>query len=204
MARLTVVPQQFHYVSYDAGRIGEIASMVADGVGFATDDEITIEVDERTFFGRSRLLNLDPLHVQFESGAFEDAKKPRHLSEAGTTESLGVVLHRAFDRRRPEFADAPPDEELTLAQRVAWDAWSSGRCARQGWEVSKPRRHYHFRARHGFSDAADAAFEHIWTADSLSWTELSELSRRLLEPPQAAFQAAGSGGAGAKHPPSDS
>ena len=179
MARVKVVPQEFHYVSYDAGRIGEIASTVAEGVGFGADDEITIEVDERTFFGRSRVLSLDPLHVQFESGAFEDAKKPRHLSEAGTTESLGVVLFRAFDRRRPEFVDAPPDEELNLAQRVAWDAWSAGRCANWGWEVSKPRRHYHFRARHGFSDAADAAFERLWTSDSLTWAELNSLSAGL-------------------------
>ena len=179
MAVVTVVPQEFHYVSYDPERIREVASMVADGVGFAADEPITIEVDERTFFGRSRVLSYDALHVQFESGAFEDAKKPRHLSETGTTESLGVVLHRAFDRRRPEFADAPADEDLSLAQRVAWDAWAAGRCERRGWEGSKPRRHYHFRARHGFSDTADAAFERIWAADSLSWAELSGLSGEL-------------------------
>ena len=179
MARVTVIPQQFHYVSFDAGRIAEITATVADGIGFGAEDEITIEVDERTFFGRSRVLTLDPLHVQFESGAFEDAKRPRHLSDTGTSESLGVVLFRAFDRRRTEFADAPPDQELTLAQRVAWDAWSAGRCATRGWQVSKPRRHYHFRARHGFSDAADAAFERIWNADSLTWDELNGLSSGL-------------------------
>ena len=179
MARVTVVPDKFHYVAYDAERIQQIASMVADGVGFGADDPITLEVDERTFFGRSRVLDYDPLHVQFESGAFEDAKRPRHLSEIGTTESLGVVLHRAFDRRRPDFADAPPDSDLTLAQRVAWDAWAAGRCERLGWQISKPRRHYHFRARHGFSDASDATFQKIWTADSLSWAELSSLSGAL-------------------------
>ena len=180
MAKVTVRPDEFHYVAYDANRIREIASTVAEGVGFGENDEIVIEVDERTFFGRSRVLSTEPLHLQFESGAFEDAKRPRHLSESGTTESIGVVLHRAFDRRRPDFADAPPDSELSLPQRVAWDAWSAGRCARQGWEISKPRRHYHFRARHGFSDAADAAFEKLWNADSLSWTELSGLSAELL------------------------
>ena len=186
MAQVKVLPQEFHYVSYDPERIRAIASAVADAIGFGADDEITIEVDERTFFGRSRVLSEDPLHVQFESGAFEDAKKPRHLSETGTTESLGVVLHRAFDRRSPGFADAPPDSELSLAQRVAWDAWAAGRCARQGWTISKPRRHYHFRARHGFSDAADATFEQIWTADQLTWKQLDLLSRRLLDPPKAA------------------
>ena len=186
MARVTVAPQEFHYVSYDPSRIGEIASMVADAVGFGADEEIKIEVDERTFFGRSRVLSENPLHVQFESGAFENAKKPRHLSETGTTESLGVVLHRAFDRRTPGFAEAPPDSELSLAQRVAWDAWAAGRCASHGWTVSKPRRHYHFRARHGFSDAADATFERIWTAQALTWSELDEMSGRLLGPEKAA------------------
>ncbi|HUR48816.1 MAG TPA: hypothetical protein VMY88_04690 [Acidimicrobiales bacterium] len=179
MAHIKVLPETFHYVSFDAARIAEIASLVADSIGFAPDDEITIEVDERTPFGRSRVLSFTPLHIQFESGAFENSKKPRHLAEKGTTESLGVVLHRALDRRSPEFADAPPDEDLTVAQRVAWDAWAAGRCARKGWEISKPRRHYHFRARHGFSDAADASFEKIWTADSLSWAELSSLSGEL-------------------------
>lgn len=186
MARIQVVPQEFHYVSYDAERIAAIASKVADAIGFDPDEEITIGVDERTFFGRSRVLSERPLHVEFESGAFEDAKRPRHLSETGTTESLGVVMHRAFDRRSPGFADAPPDSELSLAQRVAWDAWAAGRCAGHGWEISKPRRHYHFRARHGFSDASDAAFEHIWSAESLTWAELDGISRRLLDPPQAA------------------
>lgn len=176
---MKVLPAEFHYVAYDAGRIGEIASLVADGVGFGPDDEITIEVDERTFFGRSRVLSYEPLHIQFESGAFEDAKRPKRLSDSGTTETLGVALHRAFDRRRPDFGSAPPDEELSLAQRVAWDAWASGRCERRGWEVSKPRRHYHFRARHGFSDAADAAFEQIWSAESLTWAELSSHSDGL-------------------------
>lgn len=179
MAKVVVIPQEFHYVTYDSGRIAEIASKAADGVGFGAADEITIEVDEKTFFGRSRMLSLEPLHLQFESGAFEDAKKPRHLSESGTAESLGVVLHRAFDRRNAGFADAPPDQELSLAQRVAWDAWAAGRCARLGFEVSKPRRHYHFRARHGFSDAADAAFEKIWNADSLTWSDLSSISAGL-------------------------
>lgn len=182
MAQVTVAPDEFHYVHYDAARIGEIAAMVAEGIGFGAEDAITIEVDERTFFGRSRVLSYDPLHVQFESGAFEDAKRPRHLSEAGTTESLGVALHRAFDRRGAGFSDAPPDEELSLAQRVAWDAWAAGRCARQGWQISKPRRHYHFRARHGFSDAADATFEKIWTADSLSWAELTALTQSGVNP----------------------
>lgn len=181
MARITVSPSEFHYVSFDATKIAEIAATVADAVGFDPDEQITIEVDESTFFGRSQVLSERPLAVRFESGAFEDAKKPRHLSERGATESLGVVLQRAYDRRSPGFADAPADADLSLSQRVAWDAYSAGRCARHGWEVSKPRRHYHFRARHGFSDAADAAFEQIWSSDSLTWSDLTVLCEGLSQ-----------------------
>jgi hypothetical protein len=90
------------------------------------------------------------------------------------------VLHRAMDRRGAGYADAPPDQELSLGQRSAWDAWCAARCERLGWQVSEPRRRYHFRARHGFSDAADAAFDRIWTADSLSWSELASLSDGLV------------------------
>lgn len=182
MPSVHVEPREFHYVSYDAAVIEAMATPMVEAVGFPESEVVTIEIDERTFFGRSRVIRLEPLHVQFESGAFEDAKRPRHFSETGARESLGVVLFRAHDRRGAGFAEAPPDEELELAQRVAWDAWAAGRCERQGWQVSKPRRHYHFRTRHGFSDAADAAFERIWSAADLTWSDIDSLSRSLSAP----------------------
>ncbi len=41
--------------------------------------------------------------------------------------------------------------------------------------MSKPRRLYHFRNRHGFNDVADAAFETLWNADEITWDELDAL-----------------------------
>lgn len=179
MPSVRVEPREFHYVAYEAAVIEQMATPMVQAVGFGPDEVVTIEIDERTFFGRSRVLNLEPLHLQFESGAFEDAKRPRHFSPVGAAESLGVVLFRAHDRRSPGFVAAPADEELDLAQRVAWDTWAAGRCERQGWQVSKPRRHYHFRTRHGFSDESDAAFERIWSADEMTWAALDSISRAL-------------------------
>lgn len=182
MARVIVIPAEFHYVSYDAGQIERLATEMLDAVGFPADEEVTVEVDEKTFFGRSQVVRAEPLHLRFESGAFEDAKRPRQFSDPGARESLGVVLLRALDRRGPGFATAPPDDDLTLGQRVAWDTYAAGRIERLGWPVSKPRRQYHFRARHGFSDAGDAAFDAIWRAESLTWAELEGLTAALRAP----------------------
>lgn len=182
MGRVVVVPAEFHYVSYNAGQIEHLALELLESVGFPGDEEITVEVDEKTFFGRSQVVRAEPLHLRFESGAFEDAKRPRQFSEEGARESLGVVLLRALDRRQAAFGDAPADDELTLGQRVAWDTFAAGRVEQLGWPVSKPRRQYHFRARHGFSDAADAAFDAIWRAESLTWAQLEELTASLGDP----------------------
>ena len=44
-----------------------------------------------------------------------------------------------------------------------------GRLGRLGHPVQRQRRLYQFRNRHGFTDAADAAFEQLWEADDLTW-----------------------------------
>lgn len=182
MSRVRVSPAEFHYVAYEASQIERVVGELLDAIDFPAEEEVEIEVDETTFFGRSRVVSDPPLHLRFESGAFEDAKRPRQFSEAGARESIGVVLLRALDRRRPDFAEAPPDEELSLGQRVAWDTYAAGRIERLGWPVSKPRRQYHFRARHGFSDAADRTFSTIWEAQGLSWGDLERLTAGLREP----------------------
>ena len=53
-----------------------------------------------------------------------------------------------------------------------------GRLVRLGYKHhdNRQRRLYHFRSRHGFSDAADSAFERLWTADSLTWPDIKSLS----------------------------
>ncbi len=179
MGRVEVIPSEFHYVSYDADQIKRMTVELLDAVGVSPAETVTVEVDESTFFGRSRVVEAEPLHLRFESGAFEDAKRPKQFSEDGARESLGVVLLRALDRRAPGFADAPADDDLSLGQRVAWDTYAAGRIERFGWAVSKPRRQYHFRARHGFSDASDQAFSAIWEADGLTWAGLEALTASL-------------------------
>jgi hypothetical protein len=51
-----------------------------------------------------------------------------------------------------------------------------GRLGRLGYRVHEQRWRYNFRNRHGFTDQADAAFDRIWAADALTWSDLTALS----------------------------
>jgi hypothetical protein len=85
------------------------------------------------------------------------------------------LLFKIVDRTSGKFANAPAEGEVPLPQMVAWDVYAVGRAARAGIDVSKPRRLYHFRNRHGFTDVADAAFETLWNATDMTWDELNAL-----------------------------
>lgn len=172
MAKVVVSPQEFHFVRFDAGQIERVIAGVADRVGIDADAEIRVEIDESTPLGRSRIAALDPVTLTFEGGAFEDPKRPRSLSEQGTAEVVARLLFRVKDRLDAGFASAPADDELSLPQATAWDTYAVGRAGRAGIQVSKPRRLYHFRNRHGFTDVADAAFERLWNGDGLTWADL--------------------------------
>ena len=172
MSKVTVTPETFTMVLFDAGEIAATAARVADAVGIPADAELRIEVDERTPLGRTEVTSTDPIVITAESGAFEDARRPRHLNPRGVEDVLGRLLFRVQDRLDPAFGDPPPDKDLTLQQQVAWDAYAVGRSERAGLAVQKPRRLYHFRNRHGFSDVADAVFERLWSADSLTWADI--------------------------------
>ena len=175
MANVTVTPTEFHFVTFDANEVARLVGEVADTVGLPADLAIHIDINETTPLGRTRIESLDPVKINVEGGAFENAKTPRTLSERSVRDVAGRLLLRVKDRLSGDFADAPPDEELTLPQTVAWDAYAVGRASRAGLTVSKPRRLYHFRNRHGFTDVADAAFERLWHADALTWAELDAL-----------------------------
>lgn len=172
MAKVVVTPEAFSYVSFDAGRIAELTGKVADKIGLPADAEIRIEVDEGSPLGRTKLISLDPITVSVEGGAFEDAKRPRQLSDRSVIDVVGRLLFRAKDRLDPTFAAAPDDADLTLQQHTAWDTYAVGRCERAGWAPQKKRRLYHFRNRHGFTDVADGVFERLWNADGLTWADL--------------------------------
>ena len=97
MAKVTISPEEFHLVEFDAGEITAVVGGLADRLGLG-DRAIHIEVDERTPLGSSSLTSLDPITIEAESGAFEDAKHIRHLSRTSIEGVMGRHLLRARDR----------------------------------------------------------------------------------------------------------
>lgn len=171
MATVSVSPEAFTMVLFDAGEIARIAADVAETVGLG-DAAIQITVDQTTPLGRTRVESLEPVAIHVESGAFEDARRPRHLSERSVRDVLGRLLLRVRDRLDPAFGEPPADADLSLQAQVAWDAYCVGRAERLGLPAQKARRQYHFRNRHGFTDVADAVFERLWSAEGLTWADI--------------------------------
>src|SRR5947207_2555895 len=156
-------------------------------IGLPSDLDVRIEVDESTPLGRAMVVSIDPLLITVESGALEDPKRPRNLSRTGSADVLGRLMFRVHDRLDPAFGDPPDDDKLTLPQSVAWDAYCIGRLVRLGYTHydNRQRRLYHFRNRHGFSDAADDAFDRLWTANGLTWSDVTSLSDGAVGPSAA-------------------
>ncbi|MDG2113496.1 MAG: hypothetical protein P8N02_12880, partial [Actinomycetota bacterium] len=89
---------------------------------------------------------------------------------------IGRSLLRVLDRRSGRFDDAPDDADIDLALHAAWDIHSVGRLERLGYSPQRKRRLYQFRNRHGFTDAADVAFDELWGSSELSWSEIARIS----------------------------
>jgi hypothetical protein len=172
---VTVTPQQFTFVDYDAATIVRVVAELATRLGITSD--IAVEVDETSPLARVTVVSDgDPITIRADSGALEDTKRLRQLSERAVRTSLGRVLLRLRDRASGRFDDAPPDDQLTLPQQAAWDTYCLGRLERIGVPVNQQRWRYNFRNRHGFNDEVDAAFDRIFTAEGWSWGELVALS----------------------------
>src|SRR5262249_29661720 len=150
--------------------------------GLPGDTDLRVEVDETTPLGRASMTSIDPIVIAVESGALEDPKKPRQLSEPGAADVLGRLLFRVKDRLTPGFGDPGPDDAISLPRNTAWDCYAIGRLVRLGYQHynNRQRRLYHFRNRHGFTDAADDSFERLWTADGLTWDQVCALSDSAL------------------------
>ena len=172
MAKVTVSPQEFTYVNYDADHIADVVGRLADRLGYATETPITLDVDESTPLGRARAESVDPIVLHVEGGAIEDSTAPRQLSDRATVDVVGRLLLRVRDRLDPAFGDPPADADLSLQEQTAWDAYCIGRLERIGHDARQPRRRYHFRNRHGFTDVADQVFDRLWAADGLTWADL--------------------------------
>lgn len=175
---VTVEPAEFRFVRYDASEIAELVTRLAEklGLGGAT---IEVEVNERSPFGTAELRSIDPIRIAVESGALEHPRVPRTLSPEGVIDVLGRLLLEARDRLDPAFGAPPLGEPVALNHRVAWDTYCMGRLAAVGHRSQPQRRRYHFRIRHGFTDAADDAFDRLWSAERLSWSEVVAISDAL-------------------------
>ena len=171
MASVTVTPEEWKFVFYDGARIAEITEKLIAEIGL--DRDVRIDVDETTPLGRAKVESVEPIVLSVESGAFEDSKRPRHLSERAVADVVGKWLYRVRDRLDPTFGAAPADDDLTLAETTAWDTYCVGRLARLGYPVQRQRRLYHFRNRHGFSDTADRVFERLWDGEGLTWADIA-------------------------------
>jgi hypothetical protein len=186
MATVDVVPQQFTMVLFEADRIARVAADVIGRVGLPSDQHVRVEVDEQSPLGRAVVQSIEPLVIRAESGAFEDAKHLRHLSEQSVTDVLSRLLLRVKDRLDPAFGDPPPDSKLSVQQHTAWDAYAVGRAERMGLVSQRPRRRYHFLNRHGFTDVAEEAFCRLWDGDGLTWADLEAASAEALAANQPA------------------
>ncbi|MDZ7734617.1 MAG: hypothetical protein U5R31_17410 [Acidimicrobiia bacterium] len=183
MVAVSVEPEEFSLVDFDAGRIADVVGPLVDRCGL-TAERVVVRVDETNPLGRAELVSTDPLTVEVESGAFEDPKRPRQLSTDAVADTVGRVLLQHRDRGDPDFGAPPVDEDVELAHRVAWAIYAAARLDRMGYRAQRQRRLYHFRNRCGFTDAADAAFERLWN-EELTWPEITSLvdeARAAREP----------------------
>ena len=175
-----VQPSSFSMVFFDADEIrGLVEGLVAD-IGLPPDLPVRIEVDETTPMGGAWVTAVEPLVISAESGALEDAKRPRQLSPESATDVIGKLLFSVRDRLDPAFGHPPLDDDLSLQQSAAWETYCVARLGRLGHRVQRQRRLYQFRNRHGFTDAADAAFDQLWTSDHLSWDDIQRISQHAL------------------------
>jgi hypothetical protein len=180
MGRVSVTPDPFTAVPYEASVISDLVEETAALIGFPSDVAIDLEVDEDLphplVYTTSDVV--DGRAVLWMSGGnFESTIRNREFSVPFARRELTQVLLRANDRLSDAFASAPPDSELSLAERAAWDTWALGRTGRLGIEVRPVRMRYDFRLQHGFTDAADSAFDRLWDAQSLSWDGLREICK---------------------------
>ena len=176
--RITVSPDPFTLIEYDAAVIAGIIEDAAALVGLPTDVEIELEVDEVLFaplVGHMTDTEDGKVKLWISGANFEDSRRPRTFSAEQASRDLTIMLFRAKDRLSEEFADAPSDAELSRAERAAWDVYAVGRATALGINVGRQAQLYEYRLQHGFTDVADAAFERLWNAPSMTFAGIREI-----------------------------
>jgi hypothetical protein len=180
MGRVRVTPDPFTVVAYEAPVIAGLAEEAAALIGFPPAVEIDLEVDEdlpHPLVGTASDVVDGRAMLWISGGNLEDTHRNRQFSEPNAKLELTQMLLRANDRLSEGFAGAPPDIDLTFAQRIAWDVYAHARAGRVGLPTRTDRMRYDFRLQHGFTDAADAAFDRLWNAPTLTWNGLLEVCK---------------------------
>jgi hypothetical protein len=180
---ISAQPKTFTKVTFEVGQIETLAQRALESVAPLPDDlYIKVDVDENAATSRVAVSSMDPVTFAVDGGALEHYKQPRTLGELESLITFTRLCLEVVDRQSNTF-DAPTlDETMSKARRVAWDVNLYGRVSRHGLRLHQPRYRYNFRNRHGFSDAADRAFDQLWAADDLTWAGIVELSDAALDP----------------------
>ena len=181
--RVTVTPEVFTFVDYDAAEIRALTEKSAADAGLG-DAEVHVDVVESTPLGRAGVAALSPgsparVELRIEGGAVESLKAPRRFAPTRAAETLGRLLLRAADVLDDGFGFAGDFNALAVPHQVAWDVYSVGRLERRGYRVSRGRWLYLWRNRHGFTDDSDLAFERLWSVEPLTWRDVASASEAL-------------------------
>jgi len=180
VSRVTVTPDPFTLIPFDAPTIASLVEDVAALVEFPPGVEIDVAVDEELFpplTGHMTDVVDGRASLWISAANLEDTRQPRTFAPEQARSDFVVMLLRAKDRLSDDFADAPADRELTRGERVAWDIYAIGRAERLGMEVRRQRELYDFRLQHGFTDVADAAFDRCWNAPTMTFAGIREICK---------------------------
>lgn len=177
---VTVRPDPFTLIAYDAAEIGAIVEDAAALAGVAPGVDIDVEVDEELFaplVGHTSDVVDGTVRLWISGGNLEDSRQPRTFSVPQTRRDLTLAMLRAKDRLSDEFAGAPSERDVSRGERAAWDVFAAGRAERLGVKVRRPAQLYEYRLQHGFTDVADAAFERLWDAETMTWDGIREICK---------------------------
>jgi hypothetical protein len=166
---VTVVPDPFTLVPYDASVIAGLAREAAATAGFPDDVDVTLEVDEVLPHP------LTGTFVDIVRRSRSSAGRSRTGAEAERASATGVHIWMSGanfeDPKRPlKFQGALAGAELVRTE---------GRAERLGVPETRPDRlRYHYRLHHGFNDVADAVFDRLWETGALTWDDLEQACAR--------------------------
>lgn len=179
---VTLVPEQFTLVKFDADEVRALIAETMATIGFPADVDVTVEVDEvlpHPLTASAVEIVDGGARLWFTGGCFESPQRQTGLSRDHTRVELASSLYRAMDRLSGGFEDAPADDELDDRLRNLWDAYAEARARLAGFPVREQRRRYTFRLYCGFNDEADAEFERLWSGGTLTWAEAVATAERL-------------------------